>query len=178
MVNLMPYLPDYWHENLEMQQIMWMDDLELSEITENIELLPGLTFIGTEPTDLFHERWEKPLNISPQGDVATRKEYVLSLLRGTGKLNEKKIKNIVFAITGQDCEVDFSNSTLYIRIVGEGSISQFNTIARVLAPNIPAHIGISINTYTNTWAGVNEDFANWYEVATYGTWDEILKKYP
>lgn len=174
MINLMDYLPQYWHDNLEMQQIMRTDSAEMDSVSFYVNSIIDGTFIDTMSEEALNSRWEKPLNILPQGDLEQRKEYILSLLRGTGKLNEFKIRNIVYSITGSECKVTFENSSINIRIANTSVTSLILTVERSLKPSVPAHIGLNVISYVMLWGEVKNRFSSWGAVETVGSWGNLI----
>lgn len=172
MPNLMEYLPDYWHENLEMQQIMNQDSDEVTLATTYIKSLVLFTFISVAPESSI-SRWENSLNISPQGTLGERRAYILSLFRGAGKLNETQIKWIVMSISNSLCQVVFENSTIKIRVVTPEDTTLFENIERTLKPLIPAHIGLSITIHNAIWDDIKTDMLNWKEVKGLGKWSNV-----
>ena len=91
---MMDYLPEYWHVSPEMQAILEGDGLEVDRFLNVIASIYTDSFILTASESRIKE-WEQDLKIVPTGTLEQRRLYVLSKLRGQGKLNEAKIKSIV-----------------------------------------------------------------------------------
>lgn len=172
MAELMEYLPQYWHENLEMQQIMRQDSDELTVATDYLKSLVVHSFISLAPESSL-ARWEKNLHISPQGNLTERRAYILSLLRGAGKLNETQIKWVVMSICDTACQVVFEDSTIKIRVVTPEDTNLFENVARTLRPLIPAHIGLFVTLHNAVWGDIKSDMANWNEVKALDEWSDV-----
>lgn len=172
----MSYLPSYYQGVNEMESIADAFDLEMVDLQENLSLLPNDASIATCSESRLLE-WEQILGIIPQErDIMQRRMMILATLRGTGKLNEDKIKTIVRTFSGGGCLVSFENSTIIVKVSPPkwGEIFLFPDVEKALKPLIPAHLQLTVERYYNTWldriaqhttwAHLRDNNADWAEV--------------
>lgn len=163
---MMNYLPRFWHPNLEMIEILKTVGIELDKLVTAYQIIYTDAFILTAEEKRIKE-WERDLQIQPTGTLEQRRLFVLSKLRGSGKLNESKIKNIVSAFTGgYDCIVTFSNSTITVRILppNNGEVFVFSDIIRTITPRKPAHLGLVVERFYSTWGDIKDQFTSWQDL--------------
>ncbi len=163
---ILNYLPLYWHPNLEMIEILKTAADELDELRASMQIIYTDAFILTASEKRIAE-WEQNLYIQPTGTLEQRRLYILSKLRGSGKLNEAKIKNIVSAFTeGGGSIVTFANSTINIKVLppNNGEIFLFPDIIRSIKPRKPAHIDLVVERYYSTWNDIKTQFINWQDL--------------
>lgn len=162
---MMNYLPEYWHVSPEMQAILEGDGLEIDRFLNAITSIYADSFILTASESRIKE-WEQDLKIVPAGTLEQRRSYVLSKLRGTGKLNEAKIKNIVSAFTGGDSIVTFADSTINVQVLppNNGEVYLFPDIERSISPRKPAHIGLVVERFYSTWGDIKNHFSSWADL--------------
>ncbi|MEG1096599.1 MAG: putative phage tail protein [Clostridiales bacterium] len=124
--------------------------------------------------------WEQILGIIPQErDATQRRMMILATLRGTGKLNEDKIKTIVKTFSGGGCLVSFNNSKITVKISPPswGEIFLFPDVEKALKPLIPAHLGLSVERYYNTWADRKKQHPTWGDIKNNVTdWGTVKNK--
>lgn len=159
---MMDYLPRYWHESPQMQRILESDGLEIDRLLNVIVSIYTDAFVLTAGESRIKE-WEQDLRIVPTGTLKQRRLFVLSKLRGQGKLNEGKIKTIVRTFTGGDCVVTFEDSEIRIRVLppNNGEVYLFPDVERSIKPRKPAHLGLVVERYYSTWGDVKEQFGSW-----------------
>lgn len=163
---MMDYLPPYWHTSVEMQKVLESDGLEIDRLLNAIMSIYTDAFILSASESRIKE-WEQDLKIIPAGTLEQRRLYVLSKLRGAGKLNEAKIKSIVAAFTGGDCIVTFANSEINIKVLppNNGEVFLFPDVERSIKPRKPAHLGLVVERYYSTWGDIKEQFGSWADVS-------------
>lgn len=174
---LMDYLPPYLQNSTIFKAIMKTEGIELDRLQDSIQVIIDDAYILTA-TEARIEEWEKALGIIPTGTLAQRKSYIISILRGQGKLNESRIKSIVEAFTGGDAEVTFASSTLTVKVLAPalGDVYLYPDVERSLRAKIPAHITLVVQKYYSTWEGVSTNFGSWTDVAAFADWT-ALKNY-
>lgn len=163
---MMDYLPKYWHESPEMQKILESDGLEIDRLLNAITSIYTDAFILTASESRIKE-WEQDLKIIPTGTLEQRRLFVLSKLRGQGKLNEGKIKTIVKTFTGGDSIVTFEDSTINVKVLppNNGETYLFPDVERSIKPRKPAHLGLVVERYYSTWGDIKEQFSSWANVS-------------
>lgn len=174
---LMPYLPPYLQQSETFKAIMKASGVELDRLQDGIQVIIDDAYI-LSATEARIEEWERRLKIIPAGTLAQRKSFIISTLRGQGKLNEARIKSIVNAFTGGDALATFANSTLLVRILAPalGDVYLYPDVERSLKTKIPAHIGLIVQRYYSSWADIKTNYADWNAVASLNDW-KALKYY-
>ena len=174
--DLMKYVPHVYRKFDEFKTIMDAGDLELDL------LYPAIESIFTDSIIMYcsEERlseWEKALSIIPTGTVEERRYFVKAFLRGSGKLNEAKIKSIVEAFTGGDAIVTFieKESLIDVKVLppNNGEVYRFPDVERALKPLISAHLQLSVTRFYSTWGDIKNNFADWNAVMQFTNWDEV-----
>lgn len=174
-MELMKLLPQYWHDSLEMQEILREHGIELDSLKESDAIIFSDAFIMDSSEERI-QQWERSLQIVPKGNLLQRKYFVLATLRGSGKLDEAKIKSIVSAFTGGDSVVTFANGIINILVYPpqNGESFLFPDIERAINPRKPAHLGLNVKRFYSTWGDIKEQFADWNDVATdKQTWRDV-----
>lgn len=173
---MMDYLPPYWHPNLEMQQILQSEGFAIDTLLLELQRIYTDAYIMTASAERIAE-WEEDLEIVPNGTLEQRRLFVLSKIRGFGKLNEHKIQNIVASFTaGGAAIVTFANSTINVKVLPpqNGETFLFPDIERTLKPMIPAHLGLVIERYYSTWQDIKDKFDDWQDVYDHNTsWNAV-----
>lgn len=175
----MSYLPSYYQGVTEIEAIADAFDLEMVDLQENLSLLPNDASIVTCSESRLTE-WEQILGIIPQDrDTTQRRMMILAMLRGSGKLNEDKIKTIVRTFTGGGCIVSFENSTIIVEVAPPewGEIFLFPDVEKALKPLIPAHLQLSVERYYNTWEDRKNQHTTWNDLKnSYTDWAAVRNK--
>ena len=92
------YLPSYYQGVTEIEAIADAFDLEMVDLQENLSFTERC--FDCHVLWISSCRWEQILGIIPQDrDTTQRRMMILAMLRGSGKLNEDKIKTIVRTFT-------------------------------------------------------------------------------
>lgn len=165
---MLGYLPLYWHESAEMVAIMEAQGAEVDRLQSKSMVIYTDSFI-LQASERRISEWEQDLHISPNGTLEQRRLFVLSKLRGVGKLNELLIKQIVSAFTdGGDCDVTFAKSTINIKVMppNNGETFLFPDIERSITPKKPAHLGLVVERYYSTWGDIKNDYTSWDDLKT------------
>lgn len=172
--NLIEYLPSFLQEVREFKALFDPIDKELNILYPIIENLFAEAVIMYCSEDRIKE-WEKALKIVPLGTIDERRLYLKALLRGSGKLNEAKIKSMVDAFTGGDAIVTLENSIITVKVLppNNGEIYRFPDIERALKPLIPAHLGLSVVRFYSTWADIKSNFTDWNAIAESADWNAV-----
>lgn len=139
---------------------------ELDELTAVIDKTYLDARILTATAERLTE-WENDIGLASKGrTLDQRRQFILSLLRGTGKLNEAKIDSIVNSFTGGRAISTFRDGTLTVKVLppNNGEIYVFNDVEKSLSVRIPAHIGLSVDRFYSTWGDIKNDFTSWADV--------------
>ena len=179
---MMGYLPPYWHDSAEMQQILKTEGAEIDTLNERIESIYLDAFIMSASESRIAE-WEKWLKLPPAGTLDERRRRILSYFQVFVKLNEGVIKTLV-AMLYRDAraKVVFSDGEIKIVIIPlpENYLDTDTTLLiEQLAPKKPCHIGVSASRFQCTWGDINREFDTWAEAkAKRPTWRDILLHVP
>lgn len=168
MADLMKYLPFYWQGSMEMNAIQNANNVEM-DLAAGASRLIFTDSIIMESSEERISRWERALAITPIGSLQDRRMFVLSVLRGVGKLNEGKIKSIVNTFTGGGgAIVTFANSTIDVKVLppNNGDVFRFPDIERSINQRKPAHLGLVVRRFYSTWGDIKDQFVDWNDVAT------------
>lgn len=176
---MLEYLPIFLREVPEIQAILESQGHEVDRFRDNIKIVINDAYILSASESRIQE-WEQKLKIIPAGTLEQRKQFLLAVLRGQGKLNETKIKTIVKTFTGGDAVVTFENSTLGVKILppDAGDIYLFPDVERALSPRIPAHIGLIVRRWYCVWADIKQNYTDWTSVSQAGSWQDVKNYIP
>lgn len=174
---LKDYLPKIMQDVREFKAFLAAEDVEVNDLKNHVKIIIDDSFILSASETRIME-WEQALKIQPYGTLPQRKSFLISYIRGQGKLNEARIKSIVEAFTGGDSIVTFGNSNIRIQILTppDGDVYRYPDVERALSPKKPAHIGLTVERWYSTWGDVKNDFGTWGDVGNLTNW-EYLKNY-
>lgn len=174
-IELMKYLPEYWHPNAEMQQIQQNTlNYSLYNLHNAYNVITTEAYIGTSNNARLTE-WEHDLGITSSDTLEERRRNILSFFKRKGKLDEENIRLIVnnFA-NGADCIVEFIPS--YIRILirpRHENETVFPKVESIINAKKPAHLGLYVERYYCTWGEVKDSFDTWNDVKNKGSWNDV-----
>ncbi len=172
-------LPAFYGRFLEMRALLASEGAALEEFSL---LLPRLAQEAaiSEASASRIAHWESLMEIVPQGSLAQRRMMVLARLRGQGKLNSARIKQIAHSFTGDlDAQVELTGSELRVRILppNRGEVFRFPDLERALKPLIPAHLNLLVVRFYNTWGDRKAALLNWEEIASaFLSWAEVANE--
>lgn len=172
--NLINYLPHIFRKSQDFKAICDIEDDEVNILYPTIDSIFADSLIMYCSEERLSE-WEKALKIIPTGSLDERRYFLKASLRGSGKLNEAKIKSIVEAFTGGGSIVTFEDSTIHVKILppNNGEIYRFPDVERVLQPLIPAHLNLSVVRYYSIWDNIKTNYASWNTVSQATDWNAI-----
>lgn len=179
-IELMKYLPDYWHENAEMIQIQKKSlNYLVYDVNENSEIITTEAFVNTA-NDARLKEWEKDLAIAKAETIDERRANVLEFFKRKGKLTESVIKEVVsFYYEVKYTGVEIKDSTIKVTVYPvDESVTNFNKVLSILNSKKPAHLGLTVSRWYCSWNDIKENFKTWEEVKNYGSWDEIKNYLP
>lgn len=173
-VDLMKYLPIYWHDVKEMQEIQKTLGIEIGKLNCHMDDVHNQCYIDTATWGL--SLWEKELalEINPNISYEQRREIIKAKLRGAGTATIEYIKNVAVAYSNGEVEVVEHNDKYYIEIkfVGvHGIPANMAGLKKILSEIIPAHLGIEyVYTFSVwghllplTWETFKFNGMNWFD---------------
>lgn len=175
---MMEYLPPFWHEYAEMQQILQNEGLELDDLNEDSECILNDAFILTMGESRIEE-WEAWLKLPPNGTLQDRRMTILSYFAVISKMTRESIQTLVRSLYSEArSEVVFKNSTITITIKPlpdhDSDELDFQRLLDQLKLRKPCHITLftkrwyctwgDIKNGFNTWQALKDDRANWQHV--------------
>lgn len=171
---LIEYLPQYLREVREFKEIFDSEDIQLNILCPLMESIFNEVLV-MQCSEERLSQWEKALSVTPTGTVEERRYFIKALLRGSGKLNENKIKSIVEAFTDGEALVSFENSVINVKVLppNNGEVYRFPDVERALKPLVPAHLGLSVMRYYSTWGDIKNNFGSWDTVKQSENWNEV-----
>lgn len=172
---LMKHLPEYWHQNLEMQEILKRQCEEFKLYVLSQEPVFTDSFILQASEDRIVE-WEKKLGITGNGTLDERRQVIFSMLYSIRKLDEATIKELVrLNCSNADCNVRIKNSNIDVEVLPTSHNGYYNfaNLNRVLNIKKPAHLGLKVYFYECTWGEIKKNFSTWNDVKTYGNWSDV-----
>ncbi len=179
---MMGYLPDYWHNSLEMQQILHNEGLEVDTLNKKVQCIFFDAFIMTASLERIEE-WEKWLKLPPVGTLDERRRRILGYFQTFVKLNEGVIKTIVAALyNNARANVSFADSEIKIEVIPlpeNDKDVDFPLLYTQLEPKKPCHIGIAVKRFYCTWGDIKNGFKSWGDVKTKRkTWLDVKNFIP
>ncbi len=179
---MMGYLPPYWENSAEMQQILKTEGAEIDTLHERTKCIYLDAFIMSAGEARIAE-WEKWLKLPPSGTLEERRRRILSYFQVFVKLNEGVLKTLVAVIyNGARAKVAFVDGEIKIVVVPlpENYLDTDTTLLiSQLESKKPCHIGVSAKRFQCTWGDINREFKTWAEAkAKRPTWRDILLHVP
>lgn len=184
------YVPEFISNIEQFKTLYDIENISFDRLDANIEGVISDAFISTASSEAI-TRYESFLNVKGVGTLEQRKSYIRSLLQKGNKLNERSIKDIVTAITGSDCIVNFfggdelnnpepGKSLLRVQVLSPDNYKdyRYEDIARTIKPLVPTHIKLSVVKFFATWEDIYINFAGWDAVNSMTNWQEIKNYIP
>lgn len=173
--DLMKYLPEYWHQNLEMQEILKRQCEEFKVYALSQEPVFTDSFI-LQASESRVAEWEKKLGITAKGTLDERRQVIFGMLYSIRKLDEATIKELVkLNCSNANCIVQIKNSNIDVEVLpaSHNGFYNFANLNRVLSIKKPAHLGLKVYFYQCTWGEIEKNFTTWNDVKTYGNWVDV-----
>lgn len=179
-LNLIKYLPRYWHEIKEMKALQNILGVEVSELQCAVASTLDQMFVSTATWGLT--LWEKELAIETNKTLSDefRREIIMAKMRGTATTTKALIKSVAVAFSNGEVEVieDNAKYTVKIKFVGtRGVPANLEDFKKMLSQIIPAHLVIEyvftymtwkeFNSYDKTWKQWEDLRLNWKEFTEY-----------
>lgn len=172
-LDLLKYLPEFWHSIIEMCGIQNSISPEIAQIKSKLNDILNQCFVSTATWGL--DMWEQELGITTNTDISfeERRAAIMSKLFGTATTTIAMIKQLTDSITG-GVSVIAEDNVNYRFIVHfkspYGIPNNIPALKAALEVCKPAHLGyVLIYTYA-TWGEIKR--ITWGTARTM-TWDKI-----
>lgn len=177
--NIISYLPEFLQNVQELKELCFTEDIQLDILCQHIQNILADTFV-LQASEEKIAQWESFLKIAPNGTLDQRKSYILSLMRGSGKLTEAAIQSIVQAINSTGAIVELKDSSIVIKVLPPlpGLDYLYDDIGQALRPRVPAHLGLQIVRYYVDWATIKSNFSGWGAIKEFESWDAVRNYVP
>lgn len=162
---MMNYLPLYWHDVLEMSQILSSEGYEFELMTEEVKNVLKDAFIMSASEERLAQ-WENTLKLAPVGTLYDRRMAILQYFTTNSKLSATVIKRSASSLyNNARVKVDFNDSTINVLIIPlpEHFLDEldFSILEKQLEYRKPCHIGLRITRGYSKWGDVKNDFQTW-----------------
>lgn len=176
MTKFMKLLPAYWQDSLEMKELQEALGDKVDELADVIDSAYLDTRIMTASAERLTE-WETDIGLASEGrTLDQRRKFILSLLRGSGKLNEAKINNIVNTFTGGTAVSVVRDGTLTVTITPPslGETYLFPDVENALSVRVPAHLELKVVRHYSTWEDIRKTASSWGDLRTsFSNWAAV-----
>lgn len=161
----------------EFQALIMAEGFEIDFGKSDIDLIVNNAYLTTMDEERIYE-WENMLGLASDSDdtIEDRRDKVIAVIRGNGKLNTALINAIVGAFTNGGTATSYiENSVLYIKILPPVDNKQykFDNVIKAIAPKVPAHLGLAVSRNYATWGDIKTNFASWEAVVAQDDWETI-----
>lgn len=158
-VDLMPYLPKYWHSIKEMIVIQHTLGKEVGILNCHLKDLFKQCFIETATWGL--DLWEEELGLQTnlKRSYEHRREIIKAKLRGTATSTKQMIQNVAFAFSNGEVQVIEHNDRYYfeIKFIGKKGIpSNMQGLKNAIEQIKPAHLGVEYSYTFTVWKDVQK----------------------
>lgn len=172
-VDLMRYLPPYWHVYYEMIELQKALGYEIGALYAGQAQASEQMFLDTAEEALV--LWEQDFGLDSDSRKSTvfRRERVRSKLRGAGTTTKKMIENMAASFAGGEVEViEVPDEYRFIvKFVGvKGVPANMADLEAAIEEIKPAHLTFEF-AYTYNWWDALKD-RTWNSLSTY-TWEQV-----
>ena len=172
-VDLMKYLPTYWHEIEQMKVLQEILGKNLVEVIAFKQDLFNQMFIETATWGL--SRWEKifDLPIEIEKNYSFRRERIKAKIRGSGTTTKQLIINIASAFSNGEVEViEYPNEYRFVvKFVGvKGVPANMKDLTSSIEEVKPAHLAFTFEYTYNYWNNLK---AYTWSALSIHTWDKV-----
>lgn len=177
---MMEYLPPFWHEYAEMQQILQNEGLELDDLDDSSNCILNDAFILTMGESRIEE-WEAWLKLPPNGTLDDRRMAILSYFAVIAKMTRESIEVLVASLySNARAEVIFKNSTISITIKPlpdhDSDELDFQRLLDQLKLRKPCHITLFTERWYCTWGDIKNGFNSWQALKDDRTnWQHVIE---
>lgn len=172
-VDLMKYLPNYWHTVKEMKLIQSILGEELANVIDYKKDIINQMFIETATWGL--SRWEKIFDLETDVNKSYefRRERIRAKIRGSGTTTKQLIINVASSFSGGEVEVieQPEQSSFIIKFVGvKGVPSNMVDLTNTINEIKPAHLRFTFEYTYNYWNNLNDK--DWNSLNKM-TWEQL-----
>ena len=175
---MMSYLPMFWHENLEMKQILNSQGFELDNVDDKGNVIFTESFIMQASASRIEE-WETWLGIGHDGTLEERRLRVLAYFCVVSKMTKQSIQALVSVLyNGARAEVFIKDSIINVIIkpLPEHYADEldFTKLLTQLYKRKPCHLELHSERFFCSWGDVKRGFASWALLKEkMPTWDNV-----
>ena len=161
----------------EFKAITCVEGFEIDFLTSDVDIIINEAYLTTMGESRI-KQWEQKLGLvsSVEDSIEDRRDKIIAVIRGNGKLNTALINSIVSAFTNGTAESYVEDSTLYVKIqppVGNKQY-RFVNVEQALKPKVPAHLGLVVTRDYATWGEIKDNFASWETIYNLDEWSDLL----
>lgn len=172
-IDLMKYLPSYWHEVEQMKMIQEILGKDLTKVIALKEDIFNQMFIDTATWGL--SRWEKifDLPIEIEKSYQFRRERIKAKIRGSSTTTKQLIINIASAFSNGEVEViEYPAEYRFIvKFVGvKGVPANMKDLTSSIEEVKPAHLAFAFEYTYNYWENLKS--YTWADLSIY-SWDKV-----
>lgn len=172
-VDLMKYLPTYWHEIEQMKVLQEILGKNLAEVIAFKQDLFNQMFIETATWGL--SRWEKIFDLPTEieKNYSFRRERIKAKIRGSGTTTKQLIINIASAFSNGEVEViEYPNEYRFVvKFVGvKGVPANMKDLTSSIEEVKPAHLAFTFEYTYNYWNNLK---AYTWSALSIHTWDKV-----
>ena len=171
------YYPKVISDIQEFKAIVRAEGFEVDFLKSELSIVVDDAYLTTMSEERIKE-WEKLLSLTITSDetIEDRREKIIAIIRGSGKLNTSTINSIVGSFTnGATAKSYIEDSVLYVKIFPPEGNKQykFTNVENALRNKVPAHLGLVVTRNYATWGEISNNFASWKAVAQSDNWETI-----
>jgi hypothetical protein len=141
------YLPEFYLEILEMQEILKAESQELQILHDEVNEVLNASFI-TRTSEKTIKLWERQFNLNLEGfnSLEDKQQEILTKMLGFAKLSCSKIQSIVLTKTGYKSTAGVENSDIVITYddIGYPNDDGQAYIKSYIEQLKPAHLGFRV----------------------------------
>ena len=153
-MELIDYLPNFYHNSEEVKNIQASIEVEHSLLQDKIVDLLDQLFVNTATWGL--EYWEKylGLDIDRNETLENRRSRIMTRLRGQGTVTKEMLKNVCSSFSGGEVEIiEISNEYRFvIKFIGTiGIPKNMSYLSKSIDEIKPAHLSYTFEYTFNTY---------------------------
>lgn len=172
-VDLMNYLPSYWHPVREMKELQKSAGQQVETLWASLSDLAAQFYLETATWGL--SRWEKvwEIPVEPAKPLVFRRERIRAKIRGAGTTTKQMLVNLASAFANGEAEVvEYPSEQRYvIKFVGvKGVPANIGDLQASIAEISPAHLTFSFEYTYNYWNNIKSK--KWGELIR-ETWEGL-----
>lgn len=172
-VDLMHYLPPYWHTVREMKELQKSAGQQVDTLWASLSDLAAQFYLETATWGLprWEEVWGIPVNASKSATF--RRERIRAKIRGAGTTTKQMLVNLASAFANGEAEVvEYPGEQRYVvKFIGiKGVPVNIGDLQASIAEISPAHLAFSFEYTYNYWNNLRAQ--NWNDLHPH-TWDQV-----